>query len=74
MIFFQGIWSIFFKIDIFNSLVKGILLAYYTKRNLYIDQFQIDCNHIEKRNNVGQIYDLQKLQTIIDFLKLNVKI
>jgi len=57
-----------------NSLVKGILLAYHTNRNLYIDQFQIDCNHIEKRSNIDQIYDLQQLQTIIDFLKLNVKI
>lgn len=57
-----------------NSLVKGILLAYYTNRNLYIDKFQIDCNHIEKRNSIDQIYDLEKLQTIIDFLKLDVKI
>ena len=57
-----------------NSLVKGILLAYHTNRNLYIDQFQIDCNHIEKRNSIDQIYDLEKLQTIIDFFKLDVKI
>lgn len=57
-----------------NSLVKGILLAHQTNRNLYIDQFQIDCNHIEKRDNIDKIYDLQKLQNIIDFLKLHVKI
>lgn len=57
-----------------NSLVKGILLAHNTNRNLYIDHFQIDCNHLERRNNINQIYDINKLQNIIDYLKLRVKI
>ena len=57
-----------------NSLVKGILLAHYSNRDLYIDQFQIDCNHKEKRNKIDIIYDLGKLQNILEFLKLQVKI
>ena len=57
-----------------TSIVKGIILAHISKRDIYIDKFQIDCNNSENRIELSEIFNLKKLYQIIKFFKLNVSI
>ena len=57
-----------------TSIVKGIILAHISKRDIYIDKFQIDYNNSENRIELSEIFNLKKLYQIIKFLKLNVTI
>ena len=57
-----------------NCIVKSIILASITNRNIYFNKFQIDYKNLNNLIPFNDVIDLNKLQILSDKYKLNVQI
>lgn len=57
-----------------NCITKSIILAEIFNKNIYFDSFQIDYKNTDNNININNILNLDKLQNILQKVKIKVKI